>query len=113
MKFLTRGEKGAVFRLRRNVAIIAFVILVFLALSGIYTVRTNSQKEKLAKFNTHFSNASSKYEEGIALIDLNRERARQILVDADKEVKIALLLNQKNEEANKLASEIQTKLKET
>src|SRR4030042_1076749 len=113
LKFLTRGEKGAVFRLRRNVAIIAFVILVFLALSGIYTVRTNSQKEKLAKFNIHLSNASSKYEEGIALIDLNRERARQILVDADKEVKIALLLNQKNEEANKLASEIQTKLKET
>src|SRR4030043_1626905 len=109
LKFLTRGETGAVFRLRRNVAIIAFVILVFLALSGIYTVRTNSQKEKLAKFNIHLSNASSKYEEGIALIDLNRERARQILVDADKEVKIALLLNQKNEEANKLASEIQTK----
>jgi len=113
LKSLRRGDIKAIFRLRRNIVALALIVLVILALSGAYTIRNKSQREKLAKFNEHLTGASSKYSEGVAIIELNKSRARQILIEAEAEIKSALSIFENNENAKKLSLDISAKLKET
>lgn len=110
---LRRGDIKAIFRLRRNIVAIAVVILLILAISAFLTIRGNIERGKLNEFKGHLETASAKYEEGLAILDLNRERARGILVEADEEIKKALKINQDSDKAKELAANISAKLKET
>ena len=113
LKKLKRGDIGAIFRLRRNIALAIGVIVLILIISVAFTIRQKIQKEKLGKFNLHLSQASGKYSEAQALLELNRSKAREILSEADKEIKMALSINASEEKANNLQVDITSKLKET
>lgn len=113
VKKLRRGDIGAVLRLRRNIVMIAFLVLLVLAFSAFMTIRSQKDKEKLAQFNDHMKNASAKFMEGDAILGLNRDRARNALAEADNEVKSALSLVPGNLDAKSLADKITQKLKDT
>ena len=113
IRSLKRGDIRAVFRLRRNIIIIAFVIILVLVFSAFFTLKQRNEREKMARFNAYLGQASSKYTEGTAVSELNKSRAREILTDADKQIKLALEINKDNQEAKKLESDILAKLKET
>lgn len=110
---LKRGDIGAIFRLRRNVVIAAVVILLVLAGSVSLALRNSANSEKQSEFESYFSAATSKYEEGLAIISLNQEKARTLLVDADNEIKKALAVKSNDKKAIELQSQIAAKLKET
>lgn len=112
-KRLRGGELAARGRLRRNIVILALVIFLILAGSGAYTLFKNQQKNKLAEFEAHLATAASRLNEGTAIIDLNRARARELLVEADREVKLALNIDGDSERAKSIEAEISGKLKET
>lgn len=113
IKSIRRGDIRAIFRLRRNLAIFAAVILVVLVLSATVSLRAKTEKAKMAKSNSLLAEASAKYTEGTALVELNKQRAREILIEADHQIKLALEIDPKNEKANQLSSDILAKLKET
>lgn len=100
-------------RLRRNLAVLALLVVLVLVASTTWTIRQQDQREKLRSFNTHYSVASSKYQEGVAIVQLNRLRARELLIEADRQIKIALEIKSDSQEASRLASDITAKLKET
>jgi len=109
---LQRGDIRAVLALRRNIVVFALVILLILVISVGWTLVQKSRREKIAEFEAHLATASSKYQEGVAIAELNKVRAREILIAADHEAGLALgILN--DEKAKKLVSEISAKLKET
>ena len=110
---LRRGDIRAIFRLKRNIVAGALVVLLVLALSAFFTLRGNADRQTQSEFNTYLSSASSKYEEGLALLGLNQEKARGILIEADSAVKGALEIEPKDEQALALESKISAKLKET
>ena len=110
---LKRGDIRAIFRLKRNIVAGALVVLLVLALSAFFTLRGNTDRQTQSEFNTYLSSASSKYEEGLALLSLNQEKARGILIEADRAVKKALEIEPKDEQALALESNISEKLKET
>lgn len=111
-KRLRGGEAGARGRLRRNLVILALVVLLVLAGSGVYTLKKNQEKKKLLEFEMHLTAASSRLAEGAAIVELNTERAREILIDADGEVKAALAIDSGNARAKSLETDIGSKLKE-
>lgn len=113
IKRLRRGDIGAILRLRRNIVVVAFLVLLVLAFSAFMTIRSQRDKEKLAQFNDHMKNASAKFMEGDAVLELNRDRARNALAEADKEVKAALSLVPGNSDAKSLSDKISQKLKDT
>ncbi len=113
IRSLRRGETSVISRLRRNIVILVLVILLVLGASALFAVKERGDKEKLAQFNLHLQTASSKYKEGTAIIDLNRGRAREILIEADREIKLALAIDEDSEEAKNLSSQILTTLRET
>ena len=113
VKKLIRGDLKAILRLRRNMAIVAAVILFILVASAIFTIRQKNEKEKMVQIDGYLAQASAKYSEAVAIIELNKARAREILVDADKDIKAAKDLDSKNERASKLSADISQKLKET
>ncbi len=110
---LRRGDIRAIFRLKRNIVAGALVVLLVLALSAFFTLRGNADRQTQSEFNTYLESASSKYEEGLALLSLNQEKARGILIEADSAVKGALEIEPKDEQALSLESKISAKLKET
>ena len=112
VRSLKRGDIGAIFRLRRNLVVVAMIVLLVLAASALFTVSQKRQSQKLTEFNTYLSAASSKYNEAQALLELNKSRAREILIDADREIKLAQELV-KSDESQKLAEDIAKTLKET
>jgi len=112
-KKLTKGDLRAILRLRRNMAIVAVVILFILAGSAIFTIRQKNEREKMSQVNDYLAQASAKYSEAEAIIELNKIRAREVLIDAQGNVKSAQAIDSDNERANKLASDISQKLKET
>src|SRR3989304_4453463 len=67
----------------------------------------------LAKFAGYVSSASSKLDEGKAIAELNRAKGRENFIEADKQIKLALEIFPKDDPAQKLSSEITSKLKET
>lgn len=112
-KKLKRGDVKAILGLRRNIALLAIVLLIVLAASGAVTIRNKFQKEKTAQFNNYLTLASQKLDEGNAIVQLNRSKARENFIEADKQIKLALEIFPKDDSAQKLSSEITSKLKET
>ncbi|GEM_PF-3145195 len=110
---IRRGEVGAVLRLRKNLGLFAIAILLVLLASGVFAYRGRQNIEKRSEAASHIATADTKFSEAVAILGLNKSRARELLVEADKEVKAAIALDAKNEKANKLASSITDKLKET
>lgn len=110
---LRRGDIRALFRLRRNVIAIAVLVLLILGASVFFTLRNNENRQNTSEFNKYLETASSKFEEGLALLELNRQRAREIFIEADESVKKALNLMPDDKKAMDLASKIASKLKDT
>ncbi|MEK7581663.1 MAG: hypothetical protein AAB512_05265 [Patescibacteria group bacterium] len=110
---LGHGDVKAIFRLRRNIIFLVLVILFILMFSGFNSIRTQNSSKKLVEFRAHMATATSKYSEGVSIIELNKARARNILIEADNEVKVALSLIPKDSDALSLSSQIAQKLKET
>ncbi len=110
---LRRGDNKALFRLRRNIVVVAIVILLILAISAVFTIRGSQNRKRLGEYKVHFEAASQKYDEAVAILTLNRGRAREILITADNEVKKALDLMPSDDKARQLDGEISAKLKET
>ncbi|KKR50578.1 MAG: hypothetical protein UT84_C0010G0001, partial [Candidatus Curtissbacteria bacterium GW2011_GWA1_40_16] len=113
IKRLRRGDIRATLRLKRNIVIVAFLVLLVLSFSAFMTIRSQRDREKLAQFNDHMKNASAKFVEGDAILELNRDRARNALAEAGDEVKAALALIPGNTDAKLLADKISQKLKDT
>ena len=107
---IRRGDIGTV---RRNLAGVAMVFVLVLAISIGFALWQNSQRSKIAQFNSHMSAASGKYDEGLAIVELNRARARELFIEADREVKLALSIKNSDEKAKKLAGDVEQKLRET
>ena len=107
------GDIGAVFRLRRNIIIAAVLLILVLAASGFITMRNDKDADKTAEFRTHLQSANAKYSEALGLFDLNREKARALLIDAQGEVELAVALYPKDDEALALQSRIKDKISET
>jgi len=91
-----------IFRLRRNLVAIALVILLVLALSAFLTLRGNADRQSQSEFGEYLSTAGSKYEEGLGLLSLNREKARGIFIEADEAIKKALEIEPEDEQALEL-----------
>ncbi|OGE04414.1 hypothetical protein A3F45_00750 [Candidatus Curtissbacteria bacterium RIFCSPHIGHO2_12_FULL_41_17] len=113
IKKLKRGDIGAIFRLRRNIVLVIGLIAVILIISGGLTIWQKIQRGKLSEFNLHVSQASAKYTEAQAIVELNRVKAREVLGEADKEIKLALAIQKDNEKARELATNITDKLAQT
>lgn len=109
----SRGEVGVVSRLRRNIVLLAVILVLVLGASGYFTYAKQKDAKQLKEFEGHITNATASYNEGSAIIELNRSRARDILIVADKEVKLALSLRPKDAAALSLGSQITQKLKDT
>ncbi len=110
---LKKGDGTAILRLRRNMVVVAFLILLILGISALFTIRSEGNKKKLAEFNDHMKTASSKLNEGEAIIDLNRDRARTAFSQAENEVKAALAIEPKSSDAKDLEAKIAQKLKDS
>lgn len=110
---LRRGEIGAIFRLRRNIVIIAFVILAILGSSAYFKVKSAQDAGRMGEFTTHVDNAKSHLSEAEAILDLNRDKAREKLTEADKEIELALSIFPKDEGGIELKNKIESRLKET
>lgn len=113
LRKLTQKDIGAIGRLRRNIGVVAAIIFLILAISAFLTISAAREREKKSVFNMHLEKASSKYGEGVGIMELNRARARERFVEADREIGAAISLFPKDEKAQKLAPEIKDKLKET
>ena len=110
---ISRIRHGDVGLLRKNLVFVAVVVVLILAGSVGFALREKNQKENLAKFSENLNLASNKYGEAIAIMDLNKARARELLIEADKAVKIALEVKSEDETAHNLLSDISKKLSET
>jgi len=98
---------------RRTVIALGVIVLMILVGSAFLNLQGSADKEKMDEFNGYLDTATSKYEEGVSLIDLNTERARVILVEADQEIKKALALEPEDEDALELSQNISQSLKDT
>lgn len=107
------GQLLAGIHLRRNVVFLAILLVLFLGVSGFLTVRGKMNNQKKAEFSSHVEIARTKYNEAQAILELNREKARGLLVEADREVKAALALFGEDNGARELSLLIGQKLKET
>lgn len=113
IKKLSRGDIGAKSRLRRNIVVLSLIILLVLGGSGFWAIRARNERVKNAQFSQHLGAANSKFGEAVAVIDLNRAKARDLLIEAEKEVDLALGVKKSDPEAEKLAGDIKDKLKST
>lgn len=110
---LRRGDLRAIFRLRRNIVALCLAVVLILTGSVFYNLYGQKQKAKNRQVLEHLVTATSKYNEAQVLVEINKARARTLLVDADNEAKAALTVDPKNIEANRLKDDISAKLKET
>ncbi|MBI4037488.1 hypothetical protein HY382_00405 [Candidatus Curtissbacteria bacterium] len=109
---LIRGDIRAVFRLKRNLLLAGIILFLLLFVSLAYTLYQRNKSQDNARIQEHLIIARSKLEEGSALITLNKERARSILLEAQNEVNAALGVEKGNGEAKTLLSEIEAKLRD-
>lgn len=107
------GEGAAIFRLRRNILIFAVLIIAGLGLFAGYTVFQKNNRAREVELKGYLDLARSKLNEGAAIIELNKTRAREILVDAQKQAEKAEKINSRDPEVSKVIAEIESKLKET
>lgn len=113
VKRLRGGDVGAILRLRRNIVIIAILIFVILGTSVFIAQRNKQNREKDAAIEGYLTSASSNLSAAEAIIEINKARARDLLISADRDVKSALEVDSKNEKALSLAASIANRLKET
>ncbi len=113
IKRLRRGDLGAVLRLRQHVMLVVIGVILVLAASVVFTIWQKGQKAKDLEFGAHLAAANAKFNEGVSLIELNKNRARQDFVEAQNELGAATAIHGSDESAKKLAAEIAAKLKET
>ncbi|MBI3283035.1 hypothetical protein HYZ70_03065 [Candidatus Curtissbacteria bacterium] len=106
---IRRGDIGA---LRKQIVLVAIVVVLVLLVSVGFAVYEKGESDKMAKFNQHLEVASAKYSEAVAILEQNRRRAREILVEAESEIKLAREIRE-DERSRKLAEDIAAKLKET
>lgn len=109
----SRSGVGSVSKVRRNIILLAVVLILVLGASGYFTYSKQKDAQKLKEFEGHLAIATTSYNEGSGIVELNRSRARDILIAADKEVKLALNLRPKDAVALSLALAITQKLKDT
>ena len=107
------GEGLAILRLRRNLVLVVAVILIILAISAGFAVKGKKDRQTAAAFNDYLLTASTKFSEGEAILTLNRDRSREILVQAQDEVNKALSINPKDTKALELKGKIDAKLKDS
>ncbi len=113
IKSLKGGDIRAVFRLRRNIALVAALSAVILVGSVGWTIWQKGQQAKGAQFNNYLAQATSRYNEATAIMELNKARARELLIDADQQLKLALAIDSSDQKARELAGAIEANLKET
>lgn len=113
LKFLRRGNLGAIFRLKRGIVALAIFVILVLTFSIGFNIYQRGQKQKEVEVANHLTLASSKLSEGLGLLSLNKSKAREVFVEAEGEVKAALSINPKNERALKISAEVEAQLKET
>ena len=99
--------------LRKKVMIIGLAVALVLFASFGFTLLKNRNKAKDAEFAARMAAATAKYNEGAAIIELNKSKAREILVGAQNEAAAAISIKSKDPGAKKLAGDIANKLKET
>lgn len=107
------NERLAILRLRRNLVLVVAVILIILAISAGFAIKGKKDKETAVAFNDYLLAASTKFSEGDAILSLNRERARELLIGAGDEVGKALAIQPKDAKALELKGKIDAKLKES
>ena len=110
---IRRGDIKAILRLRKNILFLAILIVIGLGVFGGYTMYQKNEKAKELEVYGYLSSARSKLEEGTSIIELNKQRAREILIEAQKEAEKAKKINNRNEEVLKLIAEIERRLSET
>lgn len=113
IKGVFRGDRAAVGSFRKKLVMGAILIVIILAGSATYSIWKKNDAQTRVEVKSHIEAAAAKYNEGVSIIELNKERAKQILIEAQTEVKQALALDAKSEEAKQLEGNIQSKLKET
>lgn len=113
MGALKRGDGGAIVRLRKKLVFVSIILLLVLGSSGLVAYKGKIRDQKKQEAAAYIASASTKYSEALAILGLNKSRAREILVEADKDVKAALSIDKNDEKAIKLSADIITKLKET
>lgn len=109
---IRRGDGRAIFRLRRNILIL--VVLIVLVLGGFASLsfwqKKNASEE--ARFDKYIADAKAKLKEGEGIIELNKARARQILVEAQNAAKKAEEIKG-GDEASRLLAEINARISDT
>lgn len=113
LRKIRSGNVKAILRLRRNILIIVILIITGLAGLAGYQIWQKNEKGKQLETRGYLDNARLKLNEGTALIELNKSRARQILVSAQEDVKKAQEIDKNNPDASNILGEIDNKLKET
>ncbi len=107
---LRRGDIRAILQLRKRIVLVAVFIVLILFGSVFYTSYQKKAKLKSTEVTIHLASANSKYKEALSILELNNEKARSDLIEADREVKLALDLDPKNADANQLKNDISSKL---
>lgn len=110
---LKRGDVGAIFRLRRNVVVLAIIVVLILVASGGFAYIKRGEKQKSLEFAQSLAAAEAKYSEGEGIVELNGARARELFIEAEKALKRALSVKPKDDNAKKLAEQIAARLKES
>ena len=107
-----KGDHRAIGSFRKKLVIIVVIVILVLGISVGLAIKKRNDAVQLTEFKTHYEAANSKYSEGASLLELNKFRAREILVEAQGEVKKALAIVEKDQDAQKLALDIESKLKD-
>lgn len=108
-----RGDIKALLKLRRNVVLLALLIILILSSSVGFAIYKQNKSQREAEFKAIYEESLSKYSEGTSIIELNRLRARELLIEASQKINVALSIDFKNKDAQKLLSDIEARLKET
>lgn len=113
LKRLKVGDIRAIFRLRRNLVLVAILLVLALAGSGFMTIQGEKDAKRKVEFESYMVGANSKYSEAVGIVDLNRERARELLVEAEREVDMALAVFPNDARSLELKRQIEEKLAQT
>lgn len=106
------GDKSIKAGLRSRVLLGGVIVVLILSVSLGAAVFRNNQEAREVEFSKHLTEATSKYNEGAALVGLNKERARRILVEAQSELAAAMVIKNDDAGAKRLEEDIKVKLKE-
>ena len=108
-----RGDMAAVGSARKKIILAIVLAVLVLGISVGISLWQKDKTAREAQVSAYLGGAFEKYREATGLVELNRVRAREILIEAQGELKKAQEIDSKNPDAIKLASDIDSKLKET